>query len=220
MLGGTLSIGGRIDFAQDSYAQFSNSQIEFYANNKRSLGLFTQGTIGGGVLHGVWYAQNFVHLSDRKLKTSVRPILDMLDQRALEKGSKEGGAEWVLRELRPVSYRFKSGPDSKAERLGFLADEMEETLPQVVRYSPERVKGIAYQDLIAVVVEALQSQQRRLEGIEAENRAPERHLKVKALEDRITKVELEAERRSKAIEARLEAMEAMLKKRWPDIYQV
>jgi len=77
---------------------------------------------------------------------------------------REGAAlNWVLRQLRPVSYNFKQGSDTKNVRFGFIADEMERVLPQVVREMPgqkdgtadgksgDAKKGIVYTDLIAVL---------------------------------------------------------------------
>merc|ERR1712217_548184 len=65
---------------------------------------------------------------------------------------------WVLRQLRPVSYNFRKSTEAKSIRFGFIADEMEHVLPQVVRELPNKdsnepgtKKGIVYPDLIAVL---------------------------------------------------------------------
>jgi 3-deoxy-D-arabino-heptulosonate 7-phosphate (DAHP) synthase class II len=93
----------------------------------------------------------------------------------------EGGDDktmWVLRQLRPVSYNFKAGPDHKAMRFGFVADEVEETMPNIMRqsnakgkdavYGVDEMKGIMYQDLIAVLVAGMQAMSKRVERVEAE----------------------------------------------------
>ena len=40
---------------------------------------------------------------------------------------------WALRELRPVAYRFRAGAEAKYTRFGFIADELERVLPELVR---------------------------------------------------------------------------------------
>jgi hypothetical protein len=78
------------------------------------------------------------------------------------------GALWLLRQLRPVSYSFRKGAESKYMRFGFIADELESVVPQVVRNvggSKEFAdqKAVVYQDLIALLAAALQEQQKRTE---------------------------------------------------------
>jgi hypothetical protein len=72
---------------------------------------------------------------------------------------------WVLRELRPVSFEFKAGPESKYSRYGFVAQELEKVMPNLVRNN-EQYKYVIYQDLIAVLVLAAQSQEDKLTVLE------------------------------------------------------
>merc|ERR1719324_1447481 len=85
-------------------------------------------------------------------------------------GPKSGtgdGALWLLRQLRPVSYSFRRGMDSKFMRFGFIADELESVVPEVVRRPGDREvtdqKAVVYQDLIALLAAASQSQQKLIE---------------------------------------------------------
>lgn len=79
----------------------------------------------------------------------------------------DSSAIWMLRQLRPVSYSFKKGAESKYMRFGFLADELETVVPQVVRTVPGQTyadeKTVIYQDLIALLTAAAQGQQRIVE---------------------------------------------------------
>ena len=43
----------------------------------------------------------------------------------------------LLKQLRPVSFNFKNSAEAKQLRFGFIADEVEAVLPQVVRDLPE-----------------------------------------------------------------------------------
>lgn len=85
----------------------------------------------------------------------------------------EDGVQWMLRQLRPVSYSFKTGADSKNMRFGFIADELESAVPQLVRSSTTRKqnglvdeqKQIALQDLVALLTAAAQNTQATTEKL-------------------------------------------------------
>jgi len=79
------------------------------------------------------------------------------------------GALWLLRQLRPVSYSFRKGFESKYMRFGFIADELETVVPEVVRTAKKKdyddQKSVMYQDLIALLTAATQSQQTIIEEL-------------------------------------------------------
>lgn len=77
---------------------------------------------------------------------------------------KEPPVGWLLRELRPVSFFLKRGPEAKYLKFGFVAQELESVFPNLVRTTgPDDAKAIASQDLIAVLTLALQMLQKDLE---------------------------------------------------------
>jgi hypothetical protein len=186
-LGSTVSIANHIQFAnsnKDTYVHYSstNAQLEVYVQAQRGISINTYNSVGGGILHGVWYSDDLVHTSDRNLKKNIRPLAEILRDGAAAARTNAGGglhntqdgksldtAAWVLRELRPVSYQFKKDVEAKAaHRFGFIADEVSELIPQVVRDLPTKHdgiqhQGIVYQDLIAVLAAAIQSLQHNLE---------------------------------------------------------
>ena len=94
---------------------------------------------------GIWTST-----SDRAKKYAIKD---------LDYGLKE------LLQLRPTAYHYKA--DSTAS-IGFIAQEMEQIIPEVVS-GEEGEKGIAYGLLTAVLVNAMQEQQRKIEALEAEN---------------------------------------------------
>merc|ERR1712070_892171 len=114
----------------------------------------------------------------------------------------------LLRQLRPVSYSFRKGMDSKFMRFGFIADELESVVPEVVRRPGDREvsdqKAVVYQDLIALLAAASQSQQKlieqqqaRMEQLEAmQLRMME---KIMKLEDADTKKKREKKLRKKIL---------------------
>ena len=93
------------------------------------------------------YGRDFIIESDARLKENVRPIRNAL--------------ETVL-QLRGVEYNFISDED-KIDHLGFIAQEIEPILPQLVYPLPDSdKKGLDYQGFIPVLVEAMQEQQKML----------------------------------------------------------
>eukprot|EP00913_Durusdinium_trenchii_P014966 g14038.t1 len=177
-----------------------NFALQFYVNNQRSLTLIQKPTGAstgnvGGALHGLWYADHMLHISDRRLKKSISSLADDLDKRGQAAGIRQGsgrGAAWLLRQLRPVSYYFKRDVEAKHQRFGFIADEIAVTLPEVVQESSDekKIKGIAYQDLIAVMVVSVQSLNSRFDEVEglaaalmSRLVALEENVKMKKLQD-------------------------------------
>mmetsp|Transcript_84491 Transcript_84491/g.225779 ORF Transcript_84491/g.225779 Transcript_84491/m.225779 type:complete len:485 (-) Transcript_84491:65-1519(-) len=118
----------------------------------------------GGSLHGLWLADTPVSTSDRRLKQDVVPLLRTLTSGREQKSDGDDPVSWVLRELRPVSYTFKGEKDT---RFGFIADELNRALPQLVRTTQGAYSGVVYQDIIAVLTVTAQAQQSRIETLEA-----------------------------------------------------
>eukprot|EP00929_Paragymnodinium_shiwhaense_P116458 TRINITY_DN8602_c0_g1_i1.p2 TRINITY_DN8602_c0_g1~~TRINITY_DN8602_c0_g1_i1.p2 ORF type:complete len:217 (+),score=61.21 TRINITY_DN8602_c0_g1_i1:851-1501(+) len=134
----------------------------------------------GGDLHGTWNSETAISSSDRRLKQDISPL--ELFWRAKDLQGDE--ASWVLRQLRPVSYKFKKGADRKHVRFGFLADDLEQVLPDIIRNlerKPEPsdgassqadeapLKAVVYQDLIAVLTFATKKLQHRLADLEKQH---------------------------------------------------
>jgi hypothetical protein len=152
--------------------------LEAYVNNNRGMSILT--TPPGGILHGLWKADTILSTSDERLKKDVENLEHVL---ARPSGGvrKDDAGSWVLRELRPVAFRFKDSPEAKHEslgaplRFGFLAQDLERLLPELVRTSADdRLKSVVYQDIIAVLAvamkEALGREERyaaRLDAVEA-----------------------------------------------------
>ncbi|MBO6510600.1 MAG: tail fiber domain-containing protein [Roseibium sp.] len=91
--------------------------------------------------------------SDAKLKKDIAPI--------------EGSLDTVLG-MNGVYYVRKDDPTEK-RLVGFVANEVEEVLPEVVREDAEGLKTVSYPSVTAVLVEAikeLEGRVRELEGLE------------------------------------------------------
>lgn len=89
------------------------------------------------------------------------------------RGTRAAVTAWVLRELRPVSFSFKTanakGTEAKAlgvdgRRFGFVAQEVERTIPGIVKRNPKTdQRHLIYQDFIALLTMAAQEHQDTIE---------------------------------------------------------
>lgn len=103
---------------------------------------------------GVIQGEAFVYSSDSRLKENVREIPN-----ALEK---------VLA-LRGVRFDWKSSDSGQSgihssEQIGLIAQEVEQIFPEIVATSPgSGMKSVAYGNLVAPLIEAVKSQQERID---------------------------------------------------------
>ena len=65
-------------------------------------------------------------------------------------------------QLRPVSYRFNSAPESVPRTLGLIAQNVEPLFPEVVA-EHDGMKSLAYSELIPVAVGAIQELNQKVE---------------------------------------------------------
>jgi hypothetical protein len=108
---------------------------------------FTNNVNVGGTLGvtGVVSANDFVLTSDERLKTEVNDL-----QNALE----------VLDRLRPVSY-LKQGQ----EELGFIAQEVYNVLPNIVKEGEDNYLYLSYLQLISLNTAAIQEINKKLDTL-------------------------------------------------------
>jgi alpha-tubulin suppressor-like RCC1 family protein len=97
-----------------------------------SNGAFLAGIASNGDLT----ASNITAFSDARLKTNIQPITNALE---------------TTLQLRGVSFeRF-----DHSRQVGFVAQEVEALLPQVIRHSPDGTLSIAYEKMIALLIESI-----------------------------------------------------------------
>ena len=111
--------------------------------------LFTNPTVHTANItsSGTITASDFNSLSDAKYKTDVHPIND-----ALSIVSKLEGKHFIWK---------NTGKPS----LGFIAQEVEEVLPQLINTQDNGSKTINYSVLVAVLVEAIKQQQKQIDEL-------------------------------------------------------
>jgi Chaperone of endosialidase/Collagen triple helix repeat (20 copies) len=137
----------------------SNATIRPKTNNGQSLGNSTYRW------NSVWAVDNTINTSDARLKEDIRSLNYGLND---------------LMKLQPVSYYWKDGHKGDTRRMGFLAQDLQQVLPEVVRdkewvitdaatnageWRPIETLGVAYTEIIPVTVSAIQQQQAQIEAL-------------------------------------------------------
>ncbi len=97
--------------------------------------------------------------SDARYKSDVQPLTSGLD---------------AVMQLKPVTYQWNSsmfpGIEVPMQReVGFVAQDLEQVVPEVVRTNDDGYKGVAYEDLTAVLALAIQEQQQMIDAQQADN---------------------------------------------------
>ena len=91
-----------------------------------------------------------VAYSDARVKTNIKPIDNSLEK--------------VLK-LTGVTYN-RTDLEDKSTKIGFIAQEVKEVLPEVVIYNEEADKyGVSYGNVTALLVEAIKEQQTQIEEL-------------------------------------------------------
>jgi hypothetical protein len=106
------------------------------------------GSITNAVL-GQVQAQTLIALSDIRLKENIKKIV---------KNS-------VLDKLQPVEYNFKDDT-IKRKRYGLIAQDVEEVYPELIHQRDDGIKGINYQDIIALLIKDNLELNKRISNLE------------------------------------------------------
>lgn len=191
------------------YPDSEPAKLNFIIDGNRAMSITSDPTTGG-TLHGTWTIDNSLTTSDRRLKKSIVPLYRALMEaspalrgssgaaatavapgtgsRAAEAAGLEraSGVGWVLRQLRPVSFKFKHGPEAKYSRFGFVAQELQQVLPSIVHGTGDEHLSVAYQDMIAVLTLASQMLQAKVESLEAHQSALIERLR--SLEEKVDRI--------------------------------
>lgn len=148
-------------------------------NNQSKVGLFDAGVEWGptntnqvslGSTHfrytEVWATNGTIQTSDLRKKKNITNLTESLSK---------------VMELRPVSYQWNSGQDQESVHLGFIAQELEKVIPEVIVYNEQKLTesdgrvsdddttyGVKYSELIPVLVKAIQDQQDAIQKLNEE----------------------------------------------------
>lgn len=106
-----------------------------------SAGAYFTGTLTSGA--------DVVAYSDRRLKDNIQTIENALDK---------------VVSLRGVTYT-RNDKEDKSQKVGVIAQEVQEILPQVVFEQEDGILGVSYGNITAVLIEAIKEQQTQIEEL-------------------------------------------------------
>ncbi len=187
-LAGTLTFGAKTVESGSGQSLSFNANLDPKYDNARYLGNSTRRW------SQVWAVDGTINTSDARLKRDIQPLTYGLND---------------LMQLRPVSYFWKEGRPGDSRRIGFIAQDLQTVLPEVVRdrewvatdaegihgaWKPTERLGVAYSEIMPVAVAAIQEQQVQIEALKAENESLRAQLQQKTA----------------GMEARLSALEQLL----------
>jgi len=134
-----------VDYA--SWIQFISGRIDTYTTTTTASGT-TTGTAGPYLSSG---GTSWTSSSDRRLKDNIEGISYGLE---------------AVKLLNPVSY-VRNDRDTGATELGFIAQEVDEVVSEVVSVKDDGYYGIDYERLIPVLTKAIQDQQDIIENLKS-----------------------------------------------------
>jgi hypothetical protein len=128
------------DIRMGTYASNPTGNIILRSNGSNQFTIFPSGnaTLAGSL------SQN----SDARYKENIKPIDNALDK---------------LMQLNGYEYNWK--PELKkdtAVQIGLIAQNVEKVFPQLVTTNQEGMKSVAYQNLVAVLIESVKEQQQQI----------------------------------------------------------
>jgi hypothetical protein len=109
--------------------------------------ILTVGTSAHTVGNAMLYGNSWLTSSDRRLKENIRDLDSALD---------------AVLGLRGVSYYLK-GDTAKQVAYGFIADEVQEILPEIVYADNEGYLALGYNNFVPLLAKAIQEQQATIE---------------------------------------------------------
>lgn len=114
-----------------------------YYNDSRNFMVFGNGDIWGNGAH--------ITGSDSTLKYDIKNVESATD---------------LLKNLQGVTYKKKiDRNDKEVKHIGLIAQEVEKVLPDIVYTDEHGVKGIAYEEIIPLLIEAIKEQQAQNEAL-------------------------------------------------------
>jgi hypothetical protein len=120
----------------------------FGTNGCLTIGFGGAGCAGGsGQFSGNVTAAAFLYSSDARLKTNVLPL--------------SSGLADVMA-LRPVTYDWKDISMGQGTQLGFIAQEVQQVVPEVVHTDSKGMESIDYIKLVPILTKAIQEQQAQI----------------------------------------------------------
>jgi hypothetical protein len=187
-------------FHQGAFVWADSTDADFSSTANDQFIIRAAGGVGIGTtapsyklhVNGNIHATGSITSSDQRYKQNIRTLNDALAR---------------IRRLRGVSYEWNRAayPEmqfASGTQLGFIAQEVEPVLPEIVHKSSTGMYSLNYPALVPVLVEAVKEQQQQVEKVQAENEALK--LANAALKERLNRLEQAVQKLTEAAEAQAE----------------
>ena len=140
----TLNMDGSGGSGENNYDHFTIWQAA--SNSTSGSRQFYVTNIGN-----VWARNDITAFSDARVKENIRPIENAL---------------YKVLNSRGVMYdRTDTG---EKNGIGFIAQELEEYIPDLVKTDDKGLKSVKYQNMVAVLTEAIKEQQKQIEELKSQ----------------------------------------------------
>ena len=150
-INGTAEVMGFTTYLAAAYA---STRFPVLATNGQYLYVSIYNNIGGrtgGTYCGYIGSSGFVDISDKRFKKDITTITNPFD---------------IINNIRGVNYKWNeaSGKEDGVEHIGFIAQELNEVIPQVCNYDEKTDSwGIYKADINAVLVEGMKELKKQVE---------------------------------------------------------
>lgn len=85
-------------------------------------------------------ANSFTNVSDKKLKNHIKPLKNSLNK---------------IKKLKGVSYKWKDPSINNKKNIGFIAQDVQKIIPEIVNKTDNNILGIEYDKLTPLLVESI-----------------------------------------------------------------
>ncbi len=143
-------------YAQVSYVNRPNSKaLAAIYDSREKFKVFGNGDV---------WAYSYNYLSDQQLKENITPITDALSKVMLLNGVSYNFKPEVLNDPNDTITVISTDPPKT--QIGLIAEDVEQIVPEVVRTCDDGLKGIAYGNLVALLIEAIKEQEIKINALE------------------------------------------------------
>jgi hypothetical protein len=125
----------------------ANGAAELYYDNSKKIETTSAGITVTGAITATGDITAF---SDERLKEDIRPLEDSLEK---------------VQAIEGISFVKKNDEDKK-QKIGFIAQQLKEVLPEVVHENEDGIHSVAYGNITALLVEAVKEQQKIIGQLE------------------------------------------------------
>ncbi len=157
----------------------NHTNYVLFLRDDKNVGI---GTSGSGSykldLAGTIRSYGSVIFSDERLKTNVTSMSNSLDkvlllngvsynyEFELDKYSSSSDSAFEKAKINTVKGDSKISPSDKKEHIGFIAQDLQEVLPNIVYEDENGYLSVNYNEVIPLLVEAMKEQQTQIEILE------------------------------------------------------